>query len=53
MPICKLTAGCSTTTAKTNTQISIITMKNVFNPHSSPDGTNQWKRSPEKTNVAK
>jgi hypothetical protein len=47
-----LTAGCRATTAKTNTRIRVMTIKKVLRPQSWPDGVNQWKRNPEKTNVA-
>ena len=50
---CILTAGCRATTAKTNTKIRVITIKKVLSPQSCPDGVNQWKRNPEKTNVAR
>lgn len=46
-----LTAGCRDTIAKTNTNIRDITIKKVLSPQSCPDGVNQWKRNPEKTNV--
>lgn len=36
----KLTVGCSVTMANKNTQISVVTIKNVLSPQSCADGVN-------------
>ena len=45
-------AGCSVTMENKITRIKVIAIKKVLSPKSCPDGVNQWKKSPEKLNVA-
>lgn len=45
------TCGCNTITANAKARIMVITMKKTLRLQSWPEGLNQMKRIPEKTNV--